>query len=515
AFDDNAGNSYAGITDNGTWNFTTAAAAAATVNGWTNSAWGKRLKITVDNTKVNGDLTDFPILLDLNDLSSKNFFGNIRSDGGDIRITQGDGMSLVPTELVSVDTTNNQGELWFKAPALSGTVDTDFYVYYNNNNATMLNADHPLGKHAVWSNGFVAVYHMSEDPNGDTTGVMRNSVANQYHGTPSGTMTSADKVAGQVGNGTDLDGTDDYINVGDITGVDFGSSNFEFTAWAKHDNTANQDHIFGKDSNTNGRQFEFRTDASGGIVFSYWKSGAVQVNKTQATVLSDTNWHLIGALKRGSSFEIYKDGSKIGSGTSTGTHGAMDSTNAPLFFGRREYSGFTEEFDGKLDEMRIANKAHSEDWIETEFNNQNSPGTFYTVAGTVTAVGDDGVPKVSSTYPANRADRFPLAANLYIEFNENVQAGSGNITIKKTSDGSTVEAIAIGSATISGARVTINPTSSLVKGTEYYVVIDNGAIEDTGSTAFTGISSIDGWRFTTEAGKSTINNPNNLFMLGE
>jgi len=37
--------------------------------------------------------------------------------------------------------------------------------------------------------------------------------------------------------------------------------------------------------------------------------------------------------------------------------------------------------DAVIDEVRVSNVARSGDWIATEYNNQNSPGTFYTVGG--------------------------------------------------------------------------------------------------------------------------------------
>jgi hypothetical protein len=36
-------------------------------------------------------------------------------------------------------------------------------------------------------------------------------------------------------------------------------------------------------------------------------------------------------------------------------------------------------FIGTLDECRVSSSARSGDWIATEFNNQNSPATFYSI----------------------------------------------------------------------------------------------------------------------------------------
>ena len=42
-------------------------------------------------------------------------------------------------------------------------------------------------------------------------------------------------------------------------------------------------------------------------------------------------------------------------------------------------SGTAYDWDGFIGEFRISKTARSADWIVTEYNNQNSPSTFYTV----------------------------------------------------------------------------------------------------------------------------------------
>lgn len=41
--------------------------------------------------------------------------------------------------------------------------------------------------------------------------------------------------------------------------------------------------------------------------------------------------------------------------------------------------GVTQNATGQIDEVRISATARSGNWIKTEYNNQNSPGTFYSV----------------------------------------------------------------------------------------------------------------------------------------
>ncbi|MEM1167585.1 MAG: Ig-like domain-containing protein [Cyanobacteria bacterium P01_H01_bin.35] len=111
--------------------------------------------------------------------------------------------------------------------------------------------------------------------------------------------------------------------------------------------------------------------------------------------------------------------------------------------------------------------------------------------------GDINAPTVESFTPADDATGIAIGANLVIDFDENVQAGTGNIVIKQLSDDSVVETIDIGLVSISNDTVTIDPAADLAAGTEYYVEIDAGAIQDSAGNDYAGISGNSAWNFTT------------------
>lgn len=113
--------------------------------------------------------------------------------------------------------------------------------------------------------------------------------------------------------------------------------------------------------------------------------------------------------------------------------------------------------------------------------------------------GDFTNPTVSTLSPADDATGVALDANLVITFDESVATSTGNITLKKTSDDSTIETFDVASSglvTGSGTSYTINPTSDLVNGTEYYVQIDATAFDDTSGNSYAGISDSTTWSFT-------------------
>ena len=79
-----------------------------------------------------------------------------------------------------------------------------------------------------------------------------------------------------------------------------------------------------------------------------------------------------------------------------------------------------------------------------------------------------------------------LSQLFWYSVNENVDVESGNITIKKTTDNSTVETIDVTSEQVEGSgtsQITVTPASDFDSATEYYVLIDATAFDDSGSAS--------------------------------
>lgn len=116
---------------------------------------------------------------------------------------------------------------------------------------------------------------------------------------------------------------------------------------------------------------------------------------------------------------------------------------------------------------------------------------------------DTSAPLLMIKNPSDDATSVATGSNLGATFNEAVQAGTGNITIKKTSDNSEVEIFNVASSpqlTFSAKQVTINPTANLEVGIGYYVQIDSTAILDLSGNAYAGIFDPDttSWSFTSD-----------------
>jgi len=112
-------------------------------------------------------------------------------------------------------------------------------------------------------------------------------------------------------------------------------------------------------------------------------------------------------------------------------------------------------------------------------------------------------PTLSSSSPADNDTGVSLTPSIVLNFSEAVDAESGNIVIKKTSDDSVIETISVIDTTkVSGSgtsSITVTPTTTLSITTEYYVLIDATAFDSAYSVSYAGISSTTALSFTTSA----------------
>ncbi|MGL5132372.1 MAG: Ig-like domain-containing protein, partial [Planktothrix sp.] len=100
-----------------------------------------------------------------------------------------------------------------------------------------------------------------------------------------------------------------------------------------------------------------------------------------------------------------------------------------------------------------------------------------------------------------------VGADLVVNFSEDIKKGTvGDIVIKKVSDNSVVETIAVtaDNITVSGSQLTINPIENLAQGTDYYVEIADGAIQDIAGNNYAGITGNSTWNFQTAIPDSGI-----------
>jgi hypothetical protein len=162
---------------------------------WWNTSWLYRKRITIDSTKVDADLTHFPVLIDIIDPDLASW---AQDDGGDIVFIDGSGAKL-NHEIESYDDGTGHLVAWVNVPTLSSTVNTDLYMYYGNSATS--NQENAEG---VWDSNFKMVHHLQE-----TSGIHYDSTSNDNDGTPQGGVTQ--DATGKINGADDFDGSDDRV----------------------------------------------------------------------------------------------------------------------------------------------------------------------------------------------------------------------------------------------------------------------------------------------------------------
>lgn len=125
---------------------------------------------------------------------------------------------------------------------------------------------------------------------------------------------------------------------------------------------------------------------------------------------------------------------------------------------------------------------------------------------------DDTNPSATSLNPVDDDPNVTANSDLVIEFDENVQKGSGDIIITETGNGVFETIPATDSrVTVSDSVVTMDPNGVLAYNAGYHVKIAAGAFKDLADNPWAGISGTGGWNFVAEPPPTitpvTVQNP--------
>ena len=173
---------------------------------WYDSGWSSRKMLTIDSTQVDDNLTNFPVLVSLTD---SDLIGNVQADGGDLLFTTSNGTTKLDHEIEKIVPATGQIVAWVELDSVSSTVDTDFYMYYDNpGGADEWNIT------GTWDSNYVGVWHLDESGDG-TLYEFGDSTANNNDGT--GGKGYVDYVPAQIGakigDGQTFDGLNDFIDM--------------------------------------------------------------------------------------------------------------------------------------------------------------------------------------------------------------------------------------------------------------------------------------------------------------
>jgi len=324
------------------------------------SGYTTRRELTFDHTLVDGDLSDFPVLVKLT--TSDFDFSKTTISGFDIRFTSDDGTTLLKYERERHDSTNSLAEYWVKIPTVSSGVDTNFYIYYRTED-TADGAD-PTN---VWDSNYKGVWHLNQDPSGAAPQEL-DSTVNNNDGTSNGAMTSTDLVEGKVDGALDFDGSDDYIEVPDDTSLDI-TGVFTITGWFYVQGDGSGDY---PDSAVS-KWWDGTTRALNFVVsptqtsFTWRVSGDAEDSSLSASLTLNDGFHFISIIHNGTDAYLYVDAVQ----KDTLTAGSVDTNDANLRIGAYNHTSSNGYFDGIVDEVRILDIDRSPAYIKASYNSEN------------------------------------------------------------------------------------------------------------------------------------------------
>lgn len=357
--------------------------------------------LTIDNTKVpNTDQLAFPTFACFNGPSGNCANGslavaNLKTIANGGQVTNIFGFDIVFGSDVSCGSLYNfevelynpvTGELiaWVNIPTVATATNTIYYLCYANAAISTFQGN----INGTWNSAFQGVWHY---PNGVTLSLL-DSTVNARDGSNGTTPPLAD--AGKIDGGSSSTVTNTGYSTYSDTGLPSGTGDRTISAWfgPKTDLTDPTDYVMfygtaGSNSRAQGMRLVRTAIAAcaAGVgdlyVVSYigWNDD-YQGTSTFCSVPKIFHYVALTFTSSGTVARIYLDGAIDASGSAVkGSWNTLLSGTA--FVNSADPGVFLGDCSCVVDEARFANVVRSADWIATEYNNQSSPQTFYTVGG--------------------------------------------------------------------------------------------------------------------------------------
>lgn len=405
------------------------------------SDWGRKQAIVINHDLVEGtnNLVDFPFLVTLDHLNGEVLDGGANSalnGGGDIRFSSDvEGNNRLAIEIVEFVTnalsTERRCQIWVKVPNLSVTSNTTIYIWYNKSGESQPVATDSYGSQSVWSNNYVSVWHMEEDPSG-TAPQIKDSGEDLNHGVANGTMSNANLIISKIGNGINLSNTDQFINVGNDASLNL-TSNLTISGWFNVP-VNNDGYLMAKRSETVSDGYNILLYESKDFV-TYIGGKAYYMTDTSTLKHNADQWNYVVIKIDVSGTET--TGFLNGAFGTVTTPALPDGLGQNLYFGARS-NGAAYQLNAKLDELRVSKIARSNHWIKTEYNNQNEPKNF-AFAGVPQSVTDTQTLILSNSEKTELTVDLIWTAltnvsgyNVYLNGQQEISLGSNSVSYQVT-----------------------------------------------------------------------------------
>lgn len=314
---------------------------SATVSIADNSrAWTQSLPLIFGGYVGTDSLADFPVLIVLTP-SRMGGYGAFAAGGADLRFQLPSGDCL--TYEIEQWNTVGTSYVWVKLPSISGREDRIYMRWGNPWAATM--QDTP----AVWSNGYVGVWHLDAPDNG---GLYDDSTGRGYDATDRGAARVPGRIAGALSFDAQQSG---YLDTRNCEDLPF----FTIAAWVRSPEAPTT----GLDTGPLHRGNNYRINwnhldgsACLGLESQGWYSAPYGG-------LSGDTWYYLAGTYDGQTLRAYRDGILV-SATDVPS-GAPDSEAGSLKIGR--HATLDQYFTGTIDEVQVLSTAWSQARIANQY----------------------------------------------------------------------------------------------------------------------------------------------------
>jgi hypothetical protein len=311
---------------------------------WWNANWTQRQQLTFNNTGQPENLTDFPVLIQLN--ASRIDYGQTQNAGQDLRFVDANGNLLAH----EIESWNEAGTsyVWVKVPLITAASGTDFIrMYYGN--AAAADGQNP---DQVWANGYSLVHHLEE-----TSGTEFDSTANNNDGVNNGPNQN---VAGYLGSGSSFDGVNDVVTVAYSASLAF-SGQITYEAWIRPQELSGYNIVLSKGT-TGTDGYVWLSTNNTELNFGYYSSGYREYQTSGLGLQTNTWYHVAATFDDATNtVRTYVNGQQVLVNTSATQ--ALSNTASNTLIGR---STLGEYWNGTLDEVRASSTVRSTAWLTAQ-----------------------------------------------------------------------------------------------------------------------------------------------------
>ena len=330
--------------------------------------WGNRLSFTIDKDKIDSDLTNFPVMINISALAGQtgsnisSVFNELESDANRKKIaitTASDGAELF-IEIEQWDDANEQAWLWAKVPTIVSGTDTELYLYYDkthSDNTDYVGDTGDVPAQNVWDDDFVMVHHMSIDP----SSTMTDSTSNGHNLTLYN-MDSGNLIDGPIAKTMSFNGTDEHMQTADHADFDINTYTVETILNIPSGGSAHTICHHG-DATVGGQQgIESVVDSTGEVGIQYF-NGSWMFPKSTGTITYNQNTYIVTSVDA-SYLNVYFDGAPE---TPVSLPAALTDTTYPMYVGVRKSTTLINYMTTVVEELRYSKITRSDAWIKATY----------------------------------------------------------------------------------------------------------------------------------------------------